>query len=166
MDLKQTIKRLKNNDDFKNWHEKNKDNYLSYAMKIIDGKIEQPWQLGFYNKSTDRIVTFVVNSKIEMQKEEEIFKEPGMEVKKIDLENVKIPFQKIMKKAENFQKEKYPKEMVNKKITILQNLEKYGLVWNITLVTQSFSTLNIKINAEKGEVVYHHLESLMSMMKK
>jgi len=89
-----------------------------------------------------------------------------MEVKKIDLENVKIPFQKIMKKAENFQKEKYPKEMVNKKITILQNLEKYGLVWNITLVTQSFSTLNIKINAEKGEVVYHHLESLMSMMKK
>ena len=68
-------------------------------------------------------------------------------------------------KPEEFQKKKYPKELVSKTITILQNLEQFGTVWNITFVMHSFRTLNMKINPESGEILHHNLESLMDFVK-
>ena len=100
-----------------------------------------------------------------MQQEEEIFKKPDTEVKPIEIEKAKLLFEKILKKAEEFQKKKYPKELVSKTIAILQNLEQFGTVWNITFVMHSFRTLNMKINPESGEILHHNLESLMDFVK-
>ena len=49
---------------------------------------------------------------------------------------------------------------------ILQNLGEFGNIWNITYVTHSFKTLNIKINAENGKILHHSLDSLMDFVKK
>ena len=63
-------------------------------------------------------------------------------------------------KTEKLQKEKYPKESTMKRIIILQNLENFGNVWNITYFTQSFNTLNIKIKTDSGKIVEHKLTPL------
>ncbi len=101
-----------------------------------------------------------------MQKEEEVFKKPDMEVKPIDMEKAKLKFNEIIAKAEKFKKEEYPKEAISKTIAILQNLQDFGTVWNITFVTDSFKTLNMKINPENGEIMHCNLDSLMSFVKK
>jgi len=166
MDLKLALKKLKESDKFNNLSNKIKDIYFSYALIMDEDNKNISWQLGFYNKSTDKIITFMVDKdEIKMEKEEEIFKKPGMDVRPVDIEEVKIPYNEILKKAVEFQKNKYPQELVNKTIAILQNLEEYGNIWNITYVMHSFKTLNIKINAENGEIKNHSLESLMDFAK-
>lgn len=167
MELHSALNQVKESKEFKDWNKKNPDIFLSYALKMVENDKEQPWQLGFYHKSTDKIVTFIVNEDaIEVQEEEEIFKKPDMQVKPLEIDKIKIPFKKILKITEEFYKKEYPSEIVNKTIAILQNLEEYGNIWNITYITASFKTLNIKVNAENSKIVYHNIESLMSFAKK
>ena len=167
MELKPALEKLKESEEFRNWSKKIPDNYFSYAFKILEDNKKGSWQLGYYHKTTDKMTTFIVNKdSIEIQKEEEIFKKPDMEVRPIDIKKVPLPFEKILKKAEEFQKNKYPKESVSKTIVILQNLKEYGTIWNITYVTQSFKTLNIKISPENGKIIAHNLESLTNLIKK
>ena len=49
-----------------------------------------------------------------------------------------------------------------KEVVILQNLD-VGQVWNITYITKSFQTLNIKIDAETGDVLEDKLHQIFSM---
>ena len=167
MELKQAFEKVSKNKEYKDSIKENKSIFFSYALITIESNKTTPWQLGFYNKSTDKITTFVIGKdEIAVQKEEEVFKKPGMEVKPIEIEKAKSKFSEIIKKADKFRNEKYSKETVSKTIAILQNLGEYGMVWNITFVTDSFKTLNMKINPENGEVLHHALESLMNFVKK
>jgi len=167
MGLKSLLKKLKKSNYFIEWSKSNPDNFFSYAFKTIENDKESPWQFGFYHKSTDKMTTFILeNNSVEIQEEEEIFKKPDMKVMPIDIKKIKMPFEKILKKAEELQKNEYPKELISKTIAILQNLEEYATIWNITYVTQSFKTLNIKVNPENGKIISHDLESLMSLIKK
>ena len=163
MELNQALDKLKQSKDFKDM---NKDTFFSYALIMQENNQTGKWQLGFYNKSTDKMITFVVdNNGIKTEKEEEIFKKPETQVNEVDLKKAKIAYIEILKKAEEFQKKEYPKELVSKTIAILQNLEEFGTIWNITYVTLTFNTLNMKINPENGKIVNHKLESLMSFAK-
>jgi hypothetical protein len=111
MELKQALEKLRQSNEFLAWSKDNPDSFFSYALKMIESNKESPWQLGYYHKSTDKVVTFIVNEEIEMQQEEEIFKKPDMEVKEIDIEKVKLSFEKIMENIARFQKEKFPQEL-------------------------------------------------------
>ncbi len=163
MEPQKTLKKLKESAVFAEWSKKNPDSFFSYALKILEPKTEEPWQLGFYIPSKDKMASFVVKEgNIEMQQEDEVFKKPEMEVKPVSLENMKLAFKEIMELADRFKKEKYPGEIPSKTIAILQNLEVYGDIWNITFVTLSYNVLNMKLSAETGRVVYSHLESLMN----
>ncbi|MAG72193.1 MAG: hypothetical protein CL471_18165 [Acidobacteria bacterium] len=134
---------------------------------MLEDNKEQPWQFGFYNKSKDKVITFIVHQeKIEMQEEEEIFKKPDTKIKQIDIEKITISFKEILKKTEEFIKKKYPKELSNKTIAILQGLDKYGTVWNLTYITHSFNTINIKASPEDGKILHDKIESIMGFIKK
>lgn len=167
MELKAALKKLKGSREFKEWDKKNSGNFLSYAFKMLEGNKDSPWQLGFYHEMMDKVTPFIITpDKIEVQEEEEVFKKPDTKVKPVDIEKVKLPFEKILKKAEEFQKKHYSAESVDKTISILQNIEEYGTVWNITYVTGAFKTLNMKINPENGKVTAHNISSLMDLVKK
>jgi|TARA_Y100000294_G_C8433194_1_gene287682 hypothetical protein len=166
MELKEALEKLRLDNKFKDWNQKNKDNFFSYALKIVDQNNEKPWQLGFYHKKNDKIATFIIDETIELIGEEDIFKKPGVEINPINMEKIKLPFDEIITKAKEFQKEKYPNELLNKTIALLQRLEKYGTVWNLTFLTKAFKTLNMKINPETGEIIDHKLDSLMDFVEK
>jgi len=164
MDLKPALKRLESSKDFRDWRKANRSTYFSYAFKIPQEGDE--WQLGFYNKKNDRITTFVMSSgAISIRPEEEIFKKEGMNVNEIGLEKVRIAFDNAIAKANEFQQKNYPKDGSIKTIVILQNVEKLGDIWNITYITESFNTLNMKISAENGKVVEHSLSSVFDFRK-
>lgn len=167
MELKAALKKLKGSEEFKEWDAKNPENFLSYAFKMIESDKDSPWQFGFYYRATDKVTSFIATEdKIEVLDEEEVFKKPDTKVEPVDIEKVSLPFEKIMKKAEEFQKHHYSAELVDRTISILHNIEEYGTIWNITYITRAFKTLNMKINPENGKVEHHNASSLMDLVKK
>ena len=78
---------------------------------------------------------------------------------------VKLTFDTAIEKANEFQQKNFPKDNCIKTIAILQNIHQFGNIWNITYITESFNTLNMKINAENGNVLEHNLSSVFSFRK-
>ena len=166
MDFKQALKNLGNNSKFKSWKKQNKDSYFSYAFKIPQEMKADEWQLGFYNKKKDKIATFVVKgSNIEIKPEEDVFKKEGMKVNEVQLSKVKLTFDNALSKASEFQEKNFPKDKSVKTIAIMQNLPEIGNIWNITYVTETFNTLNMKIDASTGKVLENNLSSIFSFRK-
>ena len=130
---------------------------------MIAKDVQADWQLGYYNPSNDTLTSFTVNDKVIQNPDAEIFKNKT-KVQKLDVDKVKINLDEALSKSEKLQKEKYSVHDPLKKIVILQNLD-MGQVWNITYVTQTFKTLNIKINSETGEIVKYDLIDLFKVEK-
>ena len=166
MDLKPALKKLEEDSSFRKWHNKNKDTYFSYGFKIPQEMGSDEWQLGFYDRKSDKITTFAMSGeRVDMRPEEEIFKKEEMEVHKVELDKVKLTFENAIEKANDFQKDSFPKERSIKTIAILQNVGGLGNIWNITFITEAFNTLNIKIDASSGKVLEHNLSSVFSFGK-
>ncbi|MBI1936272.1 hypothetical protein HYS31_07585 [Candidatus Woesearchaeota archaeon] len=167
MDLKPSLEKLQKDDDFRKWKKKAKNTYFSYAFKIPQEMGMNDWQLGFYDSKKDKITTFVITGdNIKIRPEEEIFKKEEAKVNEINLGKVRLTFDNAIAKAAEFQGKKYPKDRTMKTIAILQNIENLGNVWNITYITESFNTLNMKIDASNGKVIEHNLSSILSFRKK
>ena len=166
MDLKPALKRLEENSNFKSWKRKHKDTYFSYAFKIPQEMSSDDWQIGFYDKKKDKITTFVIaQDNIKIRPEEEVFKKEETNVNEIKLDKIKLTFDNVIAKANEFQKKNFPKDKSIKKIVILQNIPNFGNIWNITYITESFNTLNMKIDASTGKVLDHKLSSILSFRK-
>lgn len=163
MDLKPALKRLEESSDFKNWHKHNEGTYFSYAFNIPQESDE--WQLGYYDKKKDKITTFIVGNDIKIRPEEDIFKKEEMKVNEIQLDKVKLTFDKAITRANEFQQKNFPNDKSIKTIAILQYVEKLCNVWNITYITGSFNTLNMKIDASNGKVLEHDLSSVFDFRK-
>ena len=166
MELKSILNRLKKSKDFRMWEKNNVNAFFSYAFKILKEENFAGWRIGFYNKDNSKITTFSVNKdEIQINQEDDVFKKPDMSVNKINMEKLKLPFEKILHKAEAFKGKNYPKELEEKIIVILQNLDNLGDIWNITYITKAFNTLNIKVNAENGKILQHKLSSIFAFRK-
>ena len=166
MELKLALKKLQGTLDFKKWKQKNKTTYFSYAFKILQEMTSNDWQLGFYDKKKDKITTFIVKGDdIRISPPEEVFKKEDMNVNEIEISKINLAFDNVISKAIEFQQKNFPKDTSIKTIVILQNISKFGNVWNITYVTEAFNTLNMKIDASNGKVVEHNLSSIFSFRK-
>ena len=163
MDLKPALKKLEENSEFRKWHQKNKNTYFSYAFKIPQEMSQSEWQLGFYDTKKDKIITFImVGDDIKIKPEEDVFKKEETKVNEVQLDKVKMTFDNAINKANEFQHKNFPKDRSVKTIAILQNLSEFGNIWNITYVTESFNTLNMKIDASNGKILEHTLSSIFS----
>ena len=160
MNIAYALKKLHSDRQFKDWHRKNPDSYLSHVF-LMSGGGEEAAQVGYHNSKSDLVTTFEIADPIVINPAEKAFKKPGSDVYRIDLSLVKVDLAHALEQACRLQREKYPKELPLKKIVILQKLDQYGLVYNITFVTASFKTLNIKIDAGSGSTVYDNIVSIM-----
>ena len=167
MDVKAALNNLKNSKVFTKWRKYHKDTFFSYAFKIKEEMPNGDWQLGFYDKKSDTITTFVIEGgRVSIRPNEEIFKRDETDINKLDIEKVKLSFDAIVQNAVQFQQKNYPKDKSIKTIAILQNIQEFGDIWNLTFVTESFNTLNMKINASNGKIVEHRLSSILSLRQK
>jgi len=167
MDPLNGLQLLKESQKFTSWHNKNKETFMSFIFCSIEDGNDLRWQYGFYHINTDRITSFIVNeNSIELIKEDEIFKKPNIRINALDIEKLKTTFDDILEIAKKFQIKEFSNEMISKIMVILQNNDGYGIIWNITFVTKSFKTINVKINAENGDILNHSMESLMDFVKK
>jgi len=162
----EAVKKLENSPEFKKYKKENQGAFLTHVFYMLDEANKNAVQVGYYNKDKDRITTFIVEGKsIIKNPEAEVFKEQETVMNPLDLSKVKIGVDDAVEIAENLQKEKYKENIPFKKIAILQHLP-VGQVWNITFVTQTFKTLNIKVDAKTGEIASEKLLSIVDFSRK
>ena len=95
----------------------------------------------------------MLNKEIRKNPDSEIFKN-NTKVYELKIDKLKVACRDAWKISDKIQKEKYPFLIPLKKITILQKLD-IGQLWNITYITSSFKTLNIKVDSETGNILKH-----------
>lgn len=161
--FKDAHKRLLKSKEFKDWKKKHKDCYLSSGFVIVE-KEQGPWKAAYYDKKKNKVTSFVMADKIEIEKEEEIFQKEKKEVNEVDMEKVKFELPQAIVMADNLQKKKYKGDDPVKIIAILQNLDT-GQVWNLIYITQKFNTLNIKVDSSEGKIVEDKIASIMDFRK-
>lgn len=158
------VERLENSNEFKAWRKKHKKDYLSSGFVIVEQK-QSPWKAGYYDKKKNKITSFVIGEKVEIEPEEEIFQKEKSEIKGLELDKINVEIPEAIVLAGNFQKDKYKGEEPVKIIAILQNIDS-GQIWNLIFITQKMNTLNIKIDCDEGKVIEHQLASMMNFIKK
>lgn len=162
MDFKQELKRLQNSKEFKQWEKQNKQAYLVHLFKMIKQDNQTPWQIGYYDKKTDKVISFFMEEQVKISPPADIFKKHGI-VNQLDIAKIKISIDQALKTAQQEQK-KY-KEAIAQTIVILQNLD-IGTVWNITYLTKSFNAINFKINAITGKILHQAKTSFLEYKAK
>lgn len=159
LSIKEAVKELEENDRFLAWKEECSESYLCHCMQALND--DDAWYIGYYNPQDDKITTFAI-SELALSKEstEEVFKEPGKKIEKLDIEKVIVTQLEALDLAKDTTKTNYPRDLPSKNILIVQTLEGRQ-VFNVTFVTLSMSTVNVKIDAATKEVVSHKKTSLM-----
>ena len=94
---------------------------------------------------------FCVLAKITCLDEEKILREPNKRINELEFEKVKLRLDDVIEKIKNICLENYSQHPIMKSIIILQNINGAN-VYNITLITKTFSAINIKLNSEDGSV--------------
>jgi len=161
--FKEALDELKNSKEFKDWKAKNQEAYLSYGFIILPK--ENSWKAGFYHPDNDNITTFTISNKITIEHEEPVFKPKQTHVNKLEISKVKITLKKALETAEKLQKQHYKSQTPVEKIILLQDIDKMGIIWNITYISKTLETLNIKISAQSGKVLEHKSIKLFEFKK-
>ena len=160
MEFRKLIEETRNSKEYKDFMDSNPEAYLVHVFFMTNSSP----QIGFYSKKSKKVSTFEINTLNTsiVFHEEQPFQETEHDIKELELSKITIDFNKALEIANNIKDEFYKKEMVNRQVVILQHLN-IGQIFNITFITQTFKTLNIKINAETEEVISHELANLIGL---
>jgi hypothetical protein len=156
MDILKEYEELKKNVEFKKFQRDEKDYYLVHVLVPEDSN---RLEFGFFNSKKNKIIVFKTNP-IERMGEDDAFKE-GKTITKIDLNKLKINYDEAIIKTQEILRKEHSQETIKKKIIILQHIQE--MVWNITSICVSLNIINIRINAESGEIKRNHKDSLLNM---
>lgn len=157
-----SLKRLHQHKTFIDWRAQNKDHTLAHGFFMIDPKIKEEWQIGYYSPHDDRIVTFSIDDENEvvMNPPSEVFKKDA-KVKALDPSAVTQDAEHAVQLARELQQTKYKGHDPSQIMVLLQHLER-GQVWNISMITKTFSIVNVKIDASTNTVVADSCETLLA----
>ena len=159
MDIQEALARLTRTTIFKEWHEKNKEYYLAHAFIMLDEPNKNTWQIGFYNSSKERMVTFMLTGNdVQHTEDQEVLKKEGT-IEKLNPSEIKIHVQQALDTAKECLQKEYKGQTPLKEFFIIQNAEKHHM-YNITYFTQSLTTINIKIDAGTGKIIKHTSQKL------
>ena len=155
--IKEILERVESSKEFKTW--KKTDYYLAYMF----ASNRENWQVGYYNKNNENMTSFQVSEVISKLPESEVFKEKKI-VRKLELEKVKVDFEEAVNKCTEEHKRLHQMGLISKQIIILQHL-KQGQVWNITFLTTTMNTTNIKLDSSTGKIISKETFSLGDLLK-
>ena len=163
MDVGDTLEIVEGSSEYAAWKKSHKASYLVHFFAMADdGPLT--WEIGYYNKD-DTISSFVVQGKkVELSDSAQIFKKSSDPIPRLQVENIHTHFAEILDDAFAFSQKEYPNEKEIKRIVLLQHTD-LGQVWNITFITQSYKTLNMKFDAATGKLIKHSLGALIDQAK-
>jgi hypothetical protein len=164
MEIKNKITALEKSKEFLDWQKKHLDSYFAHIFRMFDDVNKNIWQFGFYNND-DTITTFIMeNDSISEVPEQKIFKKNTDALPSLDIKKIKIEFEDALNKAHELMKDKYKQHPIMKTFAILQKIDDKQ-VFNITMVTQTFNTVNIRIDSIIGDLISEKMISLADIAR-
>lgn len=165
MDYQKLVEKLEALKEFKEYKKNSPAFYLVHIFSMEDASNKGLYQLGYLNPKNDRITSFTVGQgKVEINPESEVLKEPEATIFPLDMQKVKLTEEEMLKIVTEFKNKEYASIHGLKKFYILQHLD-IGQLFNFTLLTLDFKTLNIKVDAATGEILRHSMQALMDFDK-
>lgn len=161
MNVKSALEKLEASDEYVAWKASHKDAYLTHIFAMLE-KDDAVWQIGYFDPE-GLIYSFEVADEIKLNEAQPPFGPEGTVIDPINMDDVKIKLTDALDKVSTLQHEKYSAHKPLKKIIILQVTKENGLVYNVTYVTETFKTLNIRIDANSGKVVEDKLVEIFKM---
>lgn len=156
-----TIQRLEQSEIFMKFKEQQDDYYLAHAFSMFQSLNSKPeWQIGYYSKKEDKIVSFETNP-FSILPAQEVFKKSDS-IPLLDLKVVDVPFTKALDICNSLMQEKNSAEQITRIILLLQTINDVP-TYNITFVTSSLSMLLFKIDAITGKLISNEKKSLMDL---
>lgn len=138
---------------------------FSPMLNEIDPK-DAEIHVGFFNKETKMIFSYkLIGDNMEKIPEQEIFQKEIIEVEEVKLSEVKLSIHDAMKILRQEIKEKYSDTVSFKTMVVLQKIKDLGLVWNVTVLRRDFKTVNLKIDAQTGEIKVSNCASIIDNSK-
>ncbi|MBR9675849.1 hypothetical protein GOV05_02465 [Candidatus Woesearchaeota archaeon] len=165
MKVLKALEKLEAHSTYKKWRENNPDDYLvNFFLFIHDPSLKEEWQIGYYSKEKDEITTFNVGKKVVLNPSSEVFKKEKI-IEELDKKQIMIDYDVALKQAYEYQQKNHSQDRPMKIIIILQVLNNTTL-YNITFVTQTFKTLNVKVSSKKAEIISTDIRSIMDLAQK
>jgi hypothetical protein len=161
MDLHEALKLLHASKEYKTFSKASKG-FLAHAFVMVEKGAEE-WQIGYFCADEDRMYSFIIGKKIEALPPAEVLK-ADVTIHELHPADVKITPAEALDIAEQTRKKHYSADLPIKVFYLIQHLPE-GAVYNITYVTQRFTTMNIKILAKDGTVHKHSNEPLIAFDK-
>lgn len=165
MEARDILEHVKESETFKEWRKDHNDEHLAHIFIMFDGDNLMDKQVGYYNASENTMASFTVGQDgVTLIPGAEVFKKPGSDtVGELDMTSVSIEFDSASEKAEQVLKDKYSLTPT-KKIYLLQKIDGTQ-VWNITYLTNDYSTVNIRIDSSTGDVVKDEKVNIIDFQK-
>jgi len=167
MKVFEMLTKLRESPKFKQWQGKNKEATLVHVFVSLEKGVLPAYDIGFFDAKKNHMTSFVLDEAakdIQMNESDEVLCEEGKCILPLDESTVKIDLLDAERISQDLQKEKYKTHLPIKAILILQNLE-IGQVWNVTYITKTFQTLNMKIDSSTGKIIEEKLHSIFSFDK-
>jgi hypothetical protein len=161
MNVQQAIEYVQTSEKYQSFSKEQPEYYLAHCFCTIDKQGKSPWQIGYYSKKTQKIVSFTADEAIIQHDEDDAFRKEG-HVPKLEEKEVSISVEEALAKADAYKEAHHPAEDVTKRIIILQSM-KGAPVWNITLITNIFSLINMHVHADTAEVLSTNVDSVLNL---
>lgn len=159
MDFNKKLEKLESSDVFKGWKKKNSNAKLAHFFVNINSGAES-WEIGFYDEKNNVMTHFIVDDVVSLGNSEKPLKYEDTKIVVLDLNKVDISLKNALAVANSLIKKEYPKHKSVRILALLQSIKDVQ-VWNITFISASFDTLNIKVDADNGDVISHKSISLI-----
>lgn len=159
MEFQQALEKVTSSELFAAYRKAQPETQLVHVFSIVEPGKEPAWQFGYYAKEKGKIVVFSADP-VEQLPEDDIFGEGHPHP--LDLDGVTIGPREALEKSVTIMK-KYPGDVATRTIMILQHLDQP--LYNLTVVTNTFHLVNIRIAADTGEIVREERRSILSLKR-
>ena len=166
MSLQQNLALVEHSPDFIAWKEKHRDSFLCSFFRIRDGKNDDLLQVDFYNAHDDTMSSFVIEHGVATLRHDnaEVLKKEGEVIQHLNLDHVTIEEHEALEKVEALCLRTYGQEKIIKFIIILQHKEQPR--WNISVLTHSLHLLNVKLDAQTGNIIEESFTHLLAFAQR
>lgn len=151
---------------YQDWQEGHPKSYLSHFFCTItaDFKAKTNWDIGFFDDNTGKITVFSLlkgsERDFEIKPADEVFKKETEKVEKLILDGIKLSIDDAVNKCRENTPKYFPNEQLGDGFLVIQSLAN-KLLWNFSFITKSVKFVNLKIDAEDGNVISHDVIELV-----
>lgn len=159
------MKKITKSKTYQTFKEDNPKYYMAHGFVQLDSEWNESkeWQLGLYSKANDNIAIFTKNP-VKLQGYEKAFKEDGKIIEELKhIDKVK-DVDTVLTTVKSHIEQTYPDERVRTTIVILQMIEGKPM-FNITTVTESFTMIITKVDAQTADIVSSDKRSVLDLKK-